>query len=104
MTQHKKEEPKKVGYTGPATIQIIQEVSDNSLNFMAMNTRLQVEHTVTEMVTKSILLASPLLIAAGYSLAQLPEIKSTEGHSIEARTTAENPFDPEEPFRASTGT
>lgn len=85
-------------YKGPGTIEIIWNTQNDQLTFMEMNTRLQVEHTVSEMVTGKNLLKAQLELGAGLPLS-FSEARA-KGHSIEVRVTAEDPFDQ---FKASTG-
>jgi 3-methylcrotonyl-CoA carboxylase alpha subunit len=79
-----------INYLGAGTIELIL-APDNSFYFLEMNTRLQVEHPITEMVTGVDLVELQLLAAAGekFSLKQ-SDIKQT-GHSIEVRIYAEDP-------------
>ena len=88
-----------IGYVNAGTIEFLMD-KDRNLHFIEMNTRIQVEHPVTEMVTDVDLVKSQILLAAGERLeAVLHGPVLTRGHAIECRINAEHP----EKFTPSAG-
>jgi acetyl-CoA carboxylase biotin carboxylase subunit len=80
------------GYTNAGTIEFLLEESTNRAYFLEMNTRLQVEHPITEMVTGVDLVAAQLAIARGEPLTLDPHrLLEPAGHAIECRVYAEDP-------------
>jgi acetyl-CoA carboxylase biotin carboxylase subunit len=90
-----------IGYVNAGTVEFLMD-EDGSLHFIEMNTRIQVEHPVTEMVTSIDLVKSQILLATGAKMTEvIPKLdrKGQRGHSIECRINAEHP----EKFTPSAG-
>ena len=81
---------KAVGYENAGTIEFLLD-KDKTFYFMEMNTRIQVEHPVTEMITGMDLIKEQIRVAAGETLSVSQEDVRIEGHAIECRINAENP-------------
>jgi propionyl-CoA carboxylase alpha chain len=82
---------REAGYTNAGTVEFILDDSDRSVYFLEVNTRLQVEHPVTEMVTSVDLVELQLRIAAGEKLPIRQENIIRSGWAVEARICAEDP-------------
>ena len=82
---------KAVNYVGAGTVEFIMDNTDQKFYFMEMNTRLQVEHPITEMITHTDLVQWQLEVAAGNRLPQLQGELKKDGWAFEARIYAENP-------------
>ena len=90
-----------IGYVNAGTVEFLMD-EDGSLHFIEMNTRIQVEHPVTEMVTSLDLVKSQILLADGAKITDIiPKVdrKGQRGHAIECRINAEHP----EKFTPSAG-
>ncbi len=90
-----------IGYEGAGTVEFLQDPESGELYFIEMNTRLQVEHPVTEEITGFDLVQAQIRIAAGEKLWITQDDLSINGHSIELRINAE---DPDDDFRPGPGT
>ena len=88
---------REIGYLGVGTVEFLYE--DGKFYFIEMNTRIQVEHPVTEMITDIDLIFEQIRIAAGSNLAIRQSDVKFHGHAIECRINAENPVS----FRPSPG-
>ncbi|MEO0489545.1 MAG: acetyl-CoA carboxylase biotin carboxylase subunit [Cyanobacteria bacterium J06659_2] len=87
-----------INYVGAGTVEFLLD-SSGSFYFMEMNTRIQVEHPITEQVTRIDLIREQIRVAAGKTLSFSQEDVAFNGHAIECRINAENP----ETFRPSPG-
>ncbi len=81
----------KIGYTNAGTVEFIYDRKEREFYFLEMNTRIQVEHPVTEMVTGVDIVKNQILIAAGGVLDLQQKDVTIRGHSIECRIYAEDP-------------
>ncbi len=91
---------RQVGYQSAGTIEFVFDVEADRFYFLEMNTRIQVEHPVTEMLTGVDLIGEQMRVAAGWPLSVSQEEIQLRGHVIECRINAE---DPTASFRPSPG-
>jgi acetyl-CoA carboxylase biotin carboxylase subunit len=89
-----------VGYTSAGTIEFILDARSGDFYFMEMNTRIQVEHPVTEMVTGIDIVKEQIRVAQGEALRIRQHHVRLQGHAVECRINAE---DPERDFRPAPG-
>ena len=80
-----------VGYSGAGTVEYLYDEASQEFYFLEVNTRIQVEHPVTEMITGIDLVQEMLRIAGGEKLSLRQEDISIHGHAIECRINAEDP-------------
>ena len=82
---------KAVGYTNAGTVEFIYDIPTKEFYFMEMNTRLQVEHPITEMITGQDLVEWQLVVASGGKLPLKQEDIHKKGHAMECRVYSEDP-------------
>jgi len=87
-----------VGYSGAGTVEYLYDDASGDFYFIEMNTRIQVEHPVTEMVTGIDLVAEMIRIAGGAPLSLTQDAIAVNGHAIEVRINAEDPLRQFMPF------
>jgi acetyl-CoA carboxylase biotin carboxylase subunit len=91
---------KSVGYVGAGTLEFLYDQDSGNFYFIEMNTRIQVEHPITEMITGVDLVTQQILAAMGEKLNLDQEKIKVNGHAIECRINAE---DPSQDFRPNSG-
>lgn len=91
---------KAVQYVGAGTIEFLYDASSEAFYFLEMNTRLQVEHPITELITGIDLVKAQLLVASGAPLPWTQDDIAVNGHAVECRVYAE---DPSNGFRPAPG-
>jgi acetyl-CoA carboxylase biotin carboxylase subunit len=82
---------KTIGYVGAGTIEFLYDQASKRYYFMEMNTRIQVEHPVTEYITNTDLIKEQIIIAFGEKMTYRQKDIHYDGHSIECRINAEDP-------------
>ncbi|MEM9048032.1 MAG: acetyl-CoA carboxylase biotin carboxylase subunit [Pseudomonadota bacterium] len=92
-----------VGYRGAGTLEYLYEPSTGQFFFMEMNTRIQVEHPVSEEVTGADLIAEMIRVAFGAPLSKTQDEIALRGHAIEVRVNAEDPANNFMPFPGVVG-
>ncbi len=80
---------RQINYIGAGTLEFLYDLERNCFYFMEMNTRLQVEHIVTEMTSGVDLVEQQFRIAEGLSIEDIPDVVDQQGHAIEVRINAE---------------
>ena len=84
---------KSVGYQGAGTVEFLADVANDAFYFLEMNTRLQVEHGVTELVTGVDIVTAQIRVAGGEPLGIQQADVATHGCAIQARISAEDPWE-----------
>src|SRR5688500_17156696 len=84
---------KDVGYRGAGTVEFLVDVAADRFYFLEMNTRLQVEHGVTELVTGIDIVTEQIRIARGEPLRISQQDVKIHGHAMQARIAAEDPWE-----------